>query len=287
MKKPIILRSMLFVPGANSKALAKAPSLDADALIFDLEDAVGRDVLSAARLAILSALASPWDRPRFVRVNAVKSEDLAQDIFVLKDSAPDGIVLPKVCKTEDIAKYESLVATHSGISEVPIWVMLETAQGILNAQSILAHPKVGGMILGSNDLSKELRVTQTPDRAALLPAIAMAHLAARASGKWAIDSVCNQFGDLDLFTADATLGRKLGFDGKSLIHPVQIEPANRIFGPTEKDVSHSKDIIAAFEAAKSDGSSVAVLNGAMVEELHVVQARDVLARRAIIEQRNL
>lgn len=259
-------RSVLYLPASNARALEKARALPCDALIFDLEDAVAPAAKDMARQALGAALEQGGygHRFRMVRVNGRGSAGFAQDCALA--SLADALVIPKVNSPADLI----------GI-EAPLWAMLETPLGILNAAAIAAHPQVQGLIVGTNDLLKDLRARATPDRMALLPSLGLAILAARAAGKIVLDGVLNTLNDSAALQAECEQGRALGFDGKTLIHPAQIATANAVFGPTADELDEARALVAAHRAAMAEGQAVAVHQGRMVESLHVAEAERILA----------
>ena len=254
-------RSALYLPASNARALEKARSLPCDALIFDLEDAVAPASKEMAREALAWALqvGGYGGRYRMVRVNGRGSASFQADCAL----APlaDALVIPKVNSPADL---EGIVAT--------LWAMLETPQGILNAGAIAAHPAVVGLIVGTNDLLKDLRAKATPDRQALWPSLGLAVLAARAAGKLVLDGVLNALDDPAALRAECEQGRRMGFDGKTLIHPAQIATANAVFGPTAAELAEAEALVAAYAAAIAQGQAVAVHEGRIVEALHVAEA---------------
>lgn len=268
------LRSLLYIPASNARALEKVRSLPCDGIIFDLEDAVPPDRKAEARAALIATLngTDHAHRLRLVRVNGTRTPDGAADLAALEGARLDAVLLPKV---RDVADLEVPTA-H------PVWIMLETPQAILNAPSLAAHPKVAGLVLGTNDLAQALRAADIPGRAPLLTSLGLGVLAARAAGKPVIDGVFTAFGDLDGLRAECVQGRDMGFDGKSLIHPVQIDVANAVFGPSAADVEQAQAEIAAYDSALTAGRGVAVLNGRIIENLHADAARATIARAEAI-----
>jgi (3S)-malyl-CoA thioesterase len=258
-------RSALYLPASNARALEKARSLPCDALIFDLEDAVAPAAKDAARAALRAALEQGGHGPRFrmVRVNGRGTPGFAQDCTLA--GLADALVLPKVNQATDLDGMDA-----------PLWAMLETPLGILNAASIAAHPQVQGLIVGTNDLLKDLRARATPDRLALLPSLGLAVLAARAAGKVVLDGVLNTLDDPAALQAECEQGRTLGFDGKTLIHPAQITTANAVFGPSVAELAEAQALIAAHDQAMAQGQAVAVHHGRIVESLHVTEATRLL-----------
>lgn len=269
-------RSALYLPASNARALDKARDLPADAIIFDLEDAVAPAEKAAARGALRDALARDYgNRARIVRINGFDSEWGRDDAAAFATGA-DAVLVPKVNGPADL---DAVAAVVPG---TPLWAMLETAAGVLNAAAIAAHPRLGGLVMGTNDLARELGCRDRADRLPLLPALGMCLLAARARGRVILDGVYNAFRDADGLRAECAQGRDMGFDGKTLIHPAQIDIANAVFAPTEDEIALSRRRIEAFDAALADGRGVAVLDGRIVENLHVETARATLDRAAAI-----
>lgn len=268
-------RSALYIPGSKDRALDKARHLPVDVILFDLEDAVTPDAKIAARDTLFSALADVGygSRLRIVRINGLDTEWGSADAAAVAAMACDAVLLPKV---NDVRDVDALAAL---IPDLPIWAMMETPQGVLNAASIAAHPRIAGFVLGTNDLAKDLNAR---GRAALITSLQMCVLAAKAAGIVVLDGVYNAFKDDDGLRAECAEGRDLGFDGKTLIHPAQVAIANAAFGPTEDDIDLARRQIAAFEAAAAEGQGVAVVDGRIVENLHIVTARATLAKAAAI-----
>ncbi len=262
---PIPLRSALYVPASNARAMAKAGGLPADALILDLEDAVAPAAKTAAREALAHA---PAARILLLRVNAAGTPWHAQDMAAAGRLRPDGVVLPKVGGAGEVA------AAVAALPGVPVWAMIETPAGVLAAPEIAAAPGTGGLVMGTNDLAAELRAT---GRGAMGYALERTVLAARAAGVPALDGVCNALRDVAALREECAHGRALGFDGKTLIHPAQIAVVNDAFGPSAAEVALARRRIAAVAEARARGAGVAVLDGAIVEELHAAEARRVLA----------
>ncbi len=264
-------RSALYIPGSKDRALDKARSLPVDVILFDLEDAVAPDAKVAARDTLFAALADGGygSRLRIVRINGLDTAWGAADAAAVAAMDCDGILLPKVNGPEDVNALAALVP------ELPIWAMMETPQGVLNAARIAAHSRMAGFVLGTNDLAKDLN---SRGRAALTTSLQLCLLAAKAAGIVALDGVYNAFKDEDGLRAECTEGRDMGFDGKTLIHPAQVAITNAAFGPTEDEVDLARRQIAAFEAAEAEGQGVAVVDGRIVENLHIVTARATLAK---------
>ena len=264
-------RSALYIPGAKDRALDKARGLPVDVILFDLEDAVAPDAKIAARDTLYAALSEGGYGPRLkiVRINGLDTQWGAADAAAVAAMDCDAILLPKVDGPADVDALAALVP------DLPIWAMMETPQGILNAASIAAHPRIAGFVLGTNDLAKDLN---SRSRAALLTSLQLCMLAAKAAGIVALDGVYNAFKDEDGLRAECEEGRDMGFDGKTLIHPAQVAIANAAFGPTEAEIDLAQRQIAAFEAAEAEGQGVAVVDGRIVENLHIVTARATLAK---------
>jgi len=268
-------RSALYIPGSKERALEKARSLPVDVILFDLEDAVSPDAKIEARRTLYIALSAGGYGPRMkvVRINGLDTEWGAVDANAAAAMNCDAILLPKVNSARDIDALAKLV------DDKPIWAMMETPQGIMNAAEIAAHPSTAGFVLGTNDLAKDLGSRTRP---ALSMALQMCMLAARAAGIVVLDGVYNAFKDEEGLRAECEGGRDLGFDGKTLIHPAQVDIANEIFGPSEEDITLARRQIEAFEAAEAEGQGVAVVDGRIVENLHVVTARATLAKAEAI-----
>lgn len=276
---PPLCRSLLYVPASNARAMEKARTLPCDGIIFDLEDAVAPADKAAAREAVIAALGQDYgQRELIVRVNPLSSAWGEADLYALINSHA-AVLLPKIEGPNEVR-----AARHILINTAPIWVMMETSRAILRAAEIAAiSPPIAGMIMGLNDLAKELKVAQTADRAALLYSLSACVVAARAYGRSIIDAVYGDIGDSEGFLAACRQGRALGFDGKTVIHPNQIEAANSVFAPQPDEIAEAQKIIAAWEAAPDKG--VIALEGQMIEALHVEQARQTLAAHAAIAAR--
>jgi len=268
-------RSALYIPGSKDRALDKARGLPVDVILFDLEDAVAPDAKVAARDTLYAALADGGygQRLRVVRINGLDTEWGAADAAAVAAMECDAILLPKVNGPADVDALAALVP------DLPIWAMMETPLGVLNAAAIAAHPRIAGFVLGTNDLAKDLN---SQSRTALMTSLQLCLLAAKAHGIVALDGVYNAFKDEDGLRAECAEGRALGFDGKTLIHPAQIAICNAAFGPTEAEIDLAQRQIAAFEAAEAEGQGVAVVDGRIVENLHIVTARATLAKAAAI-----
>lgn len=272
-------RSALYIPAANPRAMEKARGLPVDAILFDLEDAVAPDAKAGARDHLARALAADYGpRLRILRINALATPWGAGDAALAARLAAhlDGVLLPKTAGPQDL---DALAALVPGL---PLWAMIETPQGVLSAPQIAEHPRLHALVMGTNDLAKDLRCRNRADRLPLLPALGGCLLAARAHDRLILDGVYNAFRDTDGLRAEAEQGRDLGFDGKTLIHPDQIAIANACFGPTEAEIAQARREIAAHEAALAAGQGIAVLDGRIVENLHVETARRLIARAEAI-----
>jgi citrate lyase beta subunit len=276
-------RSVLYMPGSNPRALEKAKTLAADALILDLEDAVAPDEKPRARELVCEAVrAGGYGRRKLiVRINALATEWGARDLEAAAAAGPDAILIPKASTPADVTE----VAERMGGAPraTAIWAMMETPLGALNAAAIAAaDPRLGGFVLGTNDLVKEMGCAHVPGRAPIQAALSLCLMAARAHGLVCVDGVYNAFRDEEGLMAECRQGRDFGFDGKTLIHPAQIEIANEVFAPSERELARARAEVEAFEAAQARGEGVAVLDGRIVENLHVEAARKLIARAEAI-----
>lgn len=279
-------RSVLFMPGSNARALDKARRLPADAVIFDLEDAVAPDAKATARgMAVEAARAGGYGRREVVvRVNALGTPWGEADLAAVASSGADAVLLPKIESAEHVAAALEVLATHGAPERLAIWCMLETPRGILHAQSIAAaSPRVAALVMGTSDLTKELRARHTRDRQPLVTSLGLCLLAARAHGLAALDGVHLDLDDEAGFAAACRQARDMGFDGKTLIHPRTIALANEIFAPSAEDIASARRVLDAHAAAEAAGQGVAVLDGRLIENLHVEEARRLLALAVAIE----
>jgi citrate lyase subunit beta/citryl-CoA lyase len=275
-------RSVLYMPGSNARALEKARSLDADCLIFDLEDAVApSEKASARQQACAAVMAGGYGRREVsIRINALESGWGKDDLLAVLTTSAAAVVLPKVESAEQVLAVAQKIPATSALA---IWGMIETPRGVQNVESIAAaHPRLNVLVMGTSDLAKELRVPHTADRLGFLYALSRCVLAARAAGIEIIDGVQLDLEDDIALRVACEQGRTLGFDGKSLIHPKQIAIANEIFSPSAAAIENAKQIIAAWETAEKQGSGVAVVNGKLVENLHAAEAKRILAVAAAI-----
>lgn len=266
------LRSVLYIPASKERALAKARTLKADAIIFDLEDAVAPSEKGEARQTLATALADGGygDRLKIVRINGLETPWGREDAALAH--ACDAVLIPKVGAAADVSAAASLTG------DVPLWAMIETPQGVLNAAEIAAAPAMDGFVLGTNDLAKDLGARVGAQRLELMQSMQMALLAARTAGIPCIDGVFNAFKDDEGLRRECAQGRDLGMDGKTLIHPAQIDIANEAFAPNADEVALARRQIVAFDEATARGEGVAVVDGRIVENLHVETARKILAR---------
>ncbi len=267
-------RSALYIPGSKERALEKARGLPVDIILFDLEDAVAPDAKVDARRTLAAALTEDYGpRQKIVRINGLDTIWGADDATAVAAMDCDAVLLPKVDSPKDVDALADL------IPDQPIWAMMETPQGILNAAAIAAHPRIAGFVMGTNDLAKDLNAR---GRAAMITSLQHCLLAARAYGIVALDGVFNAFKDDDGLKVECDAGRDMGFDGKTLIHPAQVAICNAAFGPTADEIALAELQIAAFEAAEAAGQGVAVVDGKIVENLHVVTAKATLAKAVAI-----
>ena len=264
-------RSALYIPASKDRALEKARDLPVDVILFDLEDAVTPDAKVAARATLFAALSEGGYGPRLriVRINGLDTEWGPDDAAAVAAMDCDGVLLPKVNSTVDLGRLAAL------IPGLPMWAMIETPAGVLNAASIAMHPRLAGLVVGTNDLAKDLN---SRGRQALVTSLQMCLLAAKVARVVALDGVYNAFKDDDGLRAECREGRDMGFDGKTLIHPAQVAVANAAFGPTTDEIDLARRQIAAFEAAEVTGQGVAVVDGRIVESLHIVTAQATLAK---------
>ncbi len=269
-----VLRSVLYMPSSNARALEKAKTLPADAIIFDLEDAVAADAKEAAREQACAAVQSGdyGAKTLTIRCNGLDTPWGEPDLRAAAAAQPHAVVVPKVSGREHLDRIAAVVGP-----DTRIWAMVETPVGVFAARDIAAHPQVDVFVMGTNDLAKELRASLVPGRAPLLPHLATALLAGREAGILVLDGVYNDVKDLEGFEAECVQGAEMGFDGKTLVHPTQVEVANRVWAPTEGEVEHAQRVIEAFEQAEREGKGVVTVDGRMIENLHVANAQRTLA----------
>jgi citrate lyase subunit beta/citryl-CoA lyase len=272
------LRSVLYMPSSNERALEKAKSIPCDGLILDLEDAVAPDAKVSAREAACAAVASGeyGRRTVTIRVNSLGTEWHDDDVRAAAQAGPAAIVVPKVSSAEEVRDLVDAIEEAGAPDHTLLWAMIETPVAILDAlANAKASERLGCFVIGTNDLVKELYAEHVPGRAPILPSLHTALLAARAAGISIVDGVYNDVKDTDGFLAECEQGRQMGFDGKTLIHPGQVEGANAAFAPSEQAVEDARGLIQAFEDGQ--GSGVVTYNGRMIENLHVESARRVLS----------
>ena len=272
-------RSVLYMPAANERALEKAKDIQADALIFDLEDAVAPDSKEVAREQACAAAASSeyGNRELTIRCNGLDTPWGRDDVLAAAAAGPAAVVIPKVDGSSYLDEISELLNQGGAPSSTQIWAMVETPIGILHVEEIARHERTSVMVMGTNDMAKELRASITADRQALLPYLAMCLLSARAAGVAILDGVYNDIKDESGFKDVCVQGAEMGFDGKTLIHPNQVAPTNEIFSPSLDELDFHRRIIEEFEAAEKDGRGVLTVDGKMIENLHVDEARRALA----------
>lgn len=287
-------RSVLYIPASNDKALAKIAQLACDAVIIDLEDAVAPADKIAARAKLAGIFAGHPVANHIggrcemvVRINALASEWGADDLLAAAGCEPDGILLPKVDTPRDLLEAGDVLDDNFAPDSVKLWAMIETPKALLNIGAIAElgrdpASRLNCFVAGTNDLVKETGILATPDRRYLVPWLMQMVLAARAGGIDMLDGVSNDFRDLDAFTQECAEAAAMGFDGKSLIHPAQIEAANRAFAPSAEAMAEARSVKEAFALAENAGKGVIALNGRMVERLHLAQAEKLLAKAAAI-----
>jgi citrate lyase subunit beta/citryl-CoA lyase len=279
-------RSVLYLPASNDRVLEKAMGLPVDALILDLEDAVAPDAKPAARDAACAAARSGayGDRELTIRINAAGTEWHDDDLIAVSAAGPDAIVVPKVDSAEAVRTLVAAMETAGAPDDTMLWAMVETPRAMLHAEEIAAaSDRLTVLVMGTNDLAKELLAEHVPGRAPLLTGLSLALLAARATGTGIVDGVFNDVKDADGFLAECRQGREMGFDGKTLIHPGQVEGANATFAPSDEAVADARGVLEAWEAGR--GSGVVTYHGRMVERLHVDSAERTLALHEAITAR--
>ena len=280
-------RSVLYMPGANERALEKAKGLAADSLILDLEDAVAPDAKADARERVCAAVASGeyGRRELTIRANGLDTEWHADDVRAIAEAGPAAIVVPKINSAADVHAVEAALEAGGAPDHTRIWAMVETPVAMLAAAEIAAaSERLAVLVMGTNDLAKELHAEHVPGRQPLVTGLGLCLLAARATGKVILDGVYNDITDKAGFEAECVQGRQMGFDGKTLIHPSQLEPCNRVFAPSEDEIAKAQVIIAAFEEAEAEGRGVVTVDGRMIENLHVDQARRTVAQAEAIAE---
>jgi len=273
-------RSVLYMPGANERALEKAKGIPADALILDLEDAVAPDAKPEARARVCGAAASGdyGTKEIAIRINGIGTQWHEDDIAAAAAAGPDAIVVPKVNSAEEVARLIAAFEAAGAPAHTKLWAMLETPVAVLNAESIAtASDRLTVLVMGTNDLAKELYAEHVPGRAPLLFGLQKCLMAARLAGKVILDGVYNDIKDDEGFRAECVQGKQFGFDGRTLIHPSQVEPCNEVFAPSADEIEYSRKVIAAFDEAQAEGRGVVTVDGRMIENLHVDTARRIFA----------
>ena len=272
-------RSVLYMPAANARALEKAKTIPADALILDLEDAVAPDAKPTAREQACAAVTGGGygTREVTIRCNGLDTPWGADDLAAAAAAGPAAIVVPKVSGAAHLGAVTDALEKAGVPDHTAIWPMIETPAAVFDVREIAAFPRVTALVLGTNDLAKELRAALLPGRAALVPHLATALLGAREAGVAALDGVFNNTKDAEGFEAECVQGAQLGFDGKTLIHPSQVDVANRVWAPTEDEIEFAGRVIEAFDVAQREGAGVVTVDGKMIENLHVANARRTLA----------
>ncbi|WP_201467541.1 HpcH/HpaI aldolase/citrate lyase family protein [Janibacter melonis] len=279
-------RSVLYMPSSNARALEKAKTLPVDALILDLEDAVAPADKPAARDAACAAVASGeyGERELTIRVNAIGTQWHDDDMAAVAQAGPAGVVVPKVSSADEVRRLVATLEAAGAPERTRLWAMVETPTAVLDVREIArASDRLAALVIGSNDLVKELQADHVPGRAPLLTALSWSLLAAREAGVAILDGVYNDVRDAEGFRAECEQGRDLGFDGKTLIHPGQVEVCNEVFAPSADAVEDAKGVLAAWE--EGAGSGVVTYGGKMVEQLHVDVAQRVLATHEVISAR--
>lgn len=274
-----VRRSVLYMPAANARALEKATSIPADAFIFDLEDAVAPDAKELARDQAVAAAAS-GDYPNAeitIRCNGLDTQWGADDLAAAASSGASAVVIPKVSSTDELDAVSAALDANGAPAEMTIWAMVETPTAILDVRAIAAHARVDCLVLGTNDLYRELRAPMVAGRHPLLPHLATTLLAGREAEVTVLDGVYNDVRDPDGFLIEATQGFEMGFDGKTLVHPSQVDPTNELWAPDDDEITHAQAVIDAFTEAEAEGRGVVTVDGRMIENLHVEMAKRTLA----------
>jgi citrate lyase subunit beta / citryl-CoA lyase len=272
-------RSVLYMPAANVRALEKAKTIPADALIFDLEDAVSPDAKETARANAVAAAQSGdyGNREITIRCNGLMTPWGTDDLVAAARSGAAAVVIPKVNSHAYLEEIDRLLTESGAPTELSIWAMIETPTAILDIRTIAHHDRVNVLVMGNNDLAKELRTGVLPERSPIVPHLAYALLGAREAGKVILDGVFNDVGDAEGFLAEARHGKAMGFDGKTLVHPSQVVPTNEVWAPSADEVDFAERVIAAFDDARAAGQGVITVDGRMIEHLHVENAKRILA----------
>jgi citrate lyase subunit beta/citryl-CoA lyase len=277
-------RSLLFMPGSNARALEKARNLPADGIILDLEDSVAPDAKAVARDQIAQAIAAGGfgQREVLIRVNALDSPWWMDDITMAGEARPDGILVPKISSADDFTTISRCLRDIDADASIRVWAMIETVRAVLHVEELAAasrnfEARLAGFVFGPNDISRETRIRMLPGRAAMIPMITQCILATRAYGLEILDGPYSDISNVDGFALECAQGRDLGFDGKTLIHPGQIEACNAIFTPPAEEIAQARKIIAAFEQPENAARGAIRLDGQMVERLHAEMAKRTIA----------
>lgn len=282
-------RSVLYMPGSNARALEKAKTIAADALILDLEDAVSPDAKAVARQQVCDAVTGGGygKRELIIRVNGMDTPWGADDIAAVAKAGPDAILVPKINDGEMVRDLVAAIDNAGAPATTALWCMMETPIGILNAQEIgAASDRVAVWVMGTNDIAKDTGAQHTPMRLPMITALGICMLAARAYGVQILDGVYNDIKDDAGFRATCEQGLEMGFDGKTLIHPSQVEPCNDVFSPSEAQLVLAGRIVEAFEEAEAAGKGVVTVDGRLIENLHVEQAKKQMALAAMVAEMN-
>jgi citrate lyase subunit beta/citryl-CoA lyase len=277
---PLRLRSVLYMPGANERALEKARELPVDALILDLEDAVAPAAKEEARERVCALVTEGvyGERTVAIRANSIGTEWHEADVAAACAAGPHAILIPKISSAQEVLDIEFALSSYGAPGDTKIWAMLETPQAALDAYEICsASERLSVLVMGTNDMLKELYAESVPGRAPLSTALQMCLLGARAAGKSIVDGVYNDVRDPEGFEAECLQGKRFGFDGKTLIHPGQVEICNTVFSPSAEEIEHAHKVIEAFEQAEAAGAGVVTVDGRMIEHLHVESARRVIS----------
>lgn len=277
-------RSMLYMPGSNARALEKARTLPADGVILDLEDSVAPDAKAVAREQVAAAVAAKGfgRREVLVRINALDTPWWADDLTAAAQAKPDGILVPKISSVAELRTVAVRLAHINADAAIRLWIMIETPLGVLRVEELAAQAqnkdmRLAGLVIGPNDIARETRMRMVPGRAPMIPALMQCVFAAHAYGIDILDGVFNNFSDTQGFAAECAQGRDMGFDGKTLIHPTQVEPCNAAFSPADDEVAQARVILAAFEKPENQGRGAIQINGQMVERLHAEMAKRTVA----------
>lgn len=279
-------RSVLYVPGNNIRALEKAKTIPADAVILDLEDAVGDDAKEDSRRRVVEVVDNGAYHPRevVVRINGLGSTWYEDDLRAVAGSRAAGVLVPKIESAQEVQTIVADLEAAGAPSDLKVWVMVETPVAFLRSEEIAgASDRLAVLVAGTNDLVNDLHALYRPGRAPILTALSLAVLGARAAQKSILDGVFNDIKNTDGFIAEATQGREMGFDGKTVVHPAQVAPANEIFGPSTTEVEYAQTVVAAYEEGQAAGNSVVTVEGRMIESLHVRDAHRILDLAARIE----